>query len=306
MPLPSRGIDCRASRSARSCERGSAPTTWTSWQRCHELTGGDPSLTEVVVQALRDIGGASLEALDRIEEEPPASLVEHVRHRLASCDASTRAVAEAAALAGRHSTVARLHDLTGQPVPSITRSVAELEAIDLLQGITHPVYRSPLEAAAVRSNVESDRAASLHGQMARLLHAHGGDDLDVADHLAASAPLLTPWAGPTLLRAGRRVSQSRDARTAVRWLRRALEEPLSDRDRQLVLEQRRVSWRSATAPPSAASAPWPMRPGRPATDSDWPAPCSPMPHRTRRWPSWMRCSPPPRIPCSGAGSRASC
>ena len=206
-------------------------------RRCHDLTGGHPVLLGHVVETLApETPSAMAAALARLEVEPPAPIVDAVAEQLEALSSGGRGVAEAAAVAGRHATVGRLRALTDLPAAELARRIGELADAGLVRGADAPALWSPIEAAAVLHRTAAGRRLDLHARMARLLHAQGGADDDIAHHLCSAAPVIAPWVGPTLLRAGRRAVRSGDLEGGTRLLRMALESQLAEDERCQVLE----------------------------------------------------------------------
>ena len=206
-------------------------------RRCHELTGGDPDLLEHVLDALESAGPPiDLDAVDRLEHDPPAMVVASVVRTLHDLTEPVRAVAEAASVAGSESTMSRLTQLAERSKEETRTAIAELVAAGILCRDDAPTYRSPLEAAAVRSLLGGTRRRGLHRTMATVLHAQGGADMVIAHHLSMAGPTGEPWAGSALLCAARQSARAGDHASAVRWLRQALDEPLDDEDQCRVLD----------------------------------------------------------------------
>ncbi len=206
-------------------------------RRCHDLTGGDPFLVDALVDALASgPSPTDLDAVNHLEVTPPPPVVASAAQRLRALTTGARDVAEAAAVAGPLSTLSRLRVLTGRPAAAVRPAVEELVTAGFLRGVTVPVYRAPLVAAAVRHELDGARRQQMHARLARLLNEQGGADLDIAHHLSAAGSIGEPWAGPTLRRAARQTAQAGRQHQAVRWLRSALEEPLTESEQRRVLE----------------------------------------------------------------------
>ena len=207
-------------------------------RRCHDLTGGDPGLLQIVLDAVSpDPCTIDLPTLDGLEERPPPAVVSSIERRRGELSPPAAAVAEAAAIAGALSTVSRLSALSDLPKGDTRLAVTELVTAGLLQSDTTPVYRARLEAAAVRHRMDEERRRELHRRLAVVLHERGGGgDLDIAHHLHGAGTTGEQWAGPTLLRAARQVSRAGEHRRAVTWLRHAFDEPLGEDDRCRVLD----------------------------------------------------------------------
>ncbi len=204
--------------------------------RCMQLTGGNPFLVDsllgaVAERALRPEAGA----LDELRDAPPTRVIDTVRMRLARLTDDHAAIAGAAAVAGRHATVGRLCELTGRSATAVTEAVGELRDTGLVGSGDTATFVHPLEATAAVRELSPTLVEQLHRRMAELLHDEGGDDDEIAAHLEHAGPVGEPWAPEVLLRAGRRTGHAGDHQTAVRWLRRALAEPVHRGSRAEVL-----------------------------------------------------------------------
>lgn len=193
--------------------------------RCLELTGGNTFLVGSLLDAVAERGlPADATALDHLGEAPPRRVIDAVRLRLARLPDDVAAIAGAAAVAGRHSSIPRLCELTGRAPAEVTAAVAELHEAGLLGTTGTPAFIHPLEANAALSELSPTTVEHLHRRMAEALHDLGAEDVEIARHLEHCGPIGAPWATLALRRAGERSAHAGDHPTAVRWLRRALEE----------------------------------------------------------------------------------
>lgn len=203
-------------------------------ERCCGLTGGNPFVLGALLDTLT-ARGLPAEAASLDDLEPPARVSDAVRLRLMRCGEATAAVAGAAAVAGRHATLARLCELTGLAPDEVTVAVEELQAAGLVDSGAAPSFLHPLEASAAIGELSPSLVERLHRRMAELLHHEGADDVEIAPHLEQCGPIDEPWAPLTLRRAGQRSAHGGDHATAVRWLRRALTEQVTGSERAELL-----------------------------------------------------------------------
>ncbi|MGX7674338.1 LuxR C-terminal-related transcriptional regulator [Plantactinospora sp. DSM 117369] len=137
-------------------------------------------------------------------------------------DPDTRAVAQAAAVAGDQATVDLLAHVTGLTVTAVTSAVDRLCWLGHLEvhgtrfGFPNPVLR-----AAVRALVGPATRVGLHARVAGYLRTHGGPLRALADHTERSAGPGDESAARTLIDAGLSCVFSAPARSG-RWLAAAL------------------------------------------------------------------------------------
>lgn len=216
-PLTERGIE----QLVRTRIAGAGPDFV---DRCAEVTGGNPFLLVALLDAVIDRDLPAVAAtIDGLE--PPETVRQAVRLRLARCGEVAAIVAGAAAVAGRHATVARLCALTDRVPGEVTAAIEELEVAGI------PSSPHPVNARAVLAELSPSLVERLHRRMAELLHHEGADDVAISPHLERCGPIGQPWAPRALRRAGKRSAHDGDHATAVRWLRRALDEDVSDPER---------------------------------------------------------------------------
>ncbi|EHN09314.1 putative regulatory protein [Patulibacter medicamentivorans] len=202
-------------------------------RHCHELTGGNPFLTIEIVAELRtrrqqgtDAGLALLEGgLDRF--------VAHILTRAESVGPEAAAVAEAVAVLGPGARIDDLAALAGIGVDEVAHALDGLGHVGLLSaadgGFRHPILRSALyDAIGLRQR------QALHELAARRFVARAEPAREAAAHVLATRPGRAPWARDVLIRAGHDDLLAGAPETAVRYLRRALDEGI-DRDDEAVL-----------------------------------------------------------------------
>ncbi len=194
-------------------------------QACAHVTGGNPFLLEELLTVLRADGIApTAAAAHRVGELVPDSVLDAVVISLgrlpepASRLASAVAVLDEAALP-----VAA--ELAGLAIGAAEDAADALTEAHLLNAGEPLSIVHPLIAAAVLADLPERARARAHRQAARLLAAHGAEVGRVAVHLLKTRPAGDPWASATLRAAGRECLIHSENRSAVRLLRRAMEEP---------------------------------------------------------------------------------
>lgn len=192
---------------------------------CADVTGGNPRLVAAVAAAVRD--GTVLPhgpGTDQVRGLTVPSLTSGLHARLRQASPHAAEVARAIAVLSTHATRDRVWRLTTIPAPAVTAAISVLRRMGVvtedgdLVRITQPLLRT-----AVLSGVPADLIA----QAAHLLHEAGVPQPALADHLLASPVIGDEWVVDAL-RAGAAAALS-DGRpeTAVRYLRRALREPVT-------------------------------------------------------------------------------
>ncbi|MFE2105161.1 AAA family ATPase [Kitasatospora sp. NPDC059463] len=133
-----------------------------------------------------------------------------------------------------------LADLTGADPGRLTGWLAHLTLhhhVDTPGPGHWPRFAHPLLADAVLTGHAPGHRAEVHLAAAEHLHRTGAPDETVAGHLLLT-PAPTPrWAADTLRRAARQAAEADHPADAATLLRRVLAEPLSDRQRGLLLTE---------------------------------------------------------------------
>lgn len=196
-------------------------------EACTQAAGGNPLFVRelLMVAAERDIP-ATDEGGDRLRGVGPAAVAEAVLLALGRHGPEATRVVRALAILGD---AARLADVAAlarvDPGTTVDLAVA-LTQDGVLRSTGDDVsFAHPIVGQAVRDHLEPLERARGHGEAARVLHAAGAPDEQVAAHLVASAPAGEAWAGDVLRGAAARASDLGQHDTAARLLSRALEEP---------------------------------------------------------------------------------
>ncbi|MEU6763823.1 AAA family ATPase [Streptomyces sp. NPDC046853] len=189
-------------------------------------TRGNPRHT---IRLLRELPGETWQDW-RPELPAPARYAATVRHRLAGCGPSARALVEACSVLGQDTTLAEaaaLADLD-TPLPAVDEArAAGLLAVTLKPARPQLAFPHPLTRAAVLTGIDLPRRAALHARAARITPDRGRQlthravgviaaDEDLADELdryAVERASAGEWSAvaDALVRAGR-LSSGRRAR----------------------------------------------------------------------------------------------
>ncbi|HEU4971240.1 MAG TPA: AAA family ATPase, partial [Gaiellaceae bacterium] len=195
------------------------------------MTGGNPFYLVELLRDVRATGAAQPAALRRIG---PRSIAQAIRFRGRG---SSEAIAFARSLAvlgdgARIQDVAALADLDLETAPGVADAMIadEVLATGPNLGFSHPIVRT-----AVYEDIGPREREVMHQRAARLLHARGGDADRIALQLLATAPDADPWVVDVLRDAAEAARNRGAPDVAVRYLRRAHEEPPDGSTRSDVL-----------------------------------------------------------------------
>ena len=187
-------------------------------EACHTATGGNPFLVSALVEHPELDAG-------RLPEIGARSVIRSVAQRLGRLGADTEALARAVAVLGtdaepRHAyALAELDERSGAAAEDALVVAGVLAARRPLEFV-HPIVR-----AAVAEQLSPPERARRHLAAARMLDAEGGDAERIAPHLLAADARGDAWVVDTLRRAAARSVGRGAPDAAVRYLRRALDEP---------------------------------------------------------------------------------
>ncbi len=204
--------------------------------RCHRLAHGNPFMVVELCRSLALTGiPPNRETADRLEELVPDSIVRHATARLARLPPAAVALAHAAATLGDGAGLRQAADLAGLGLEDATRAADALFEAGLFSSVAPLEFTHPLLQAVLLSDRPPAEQAAAHGRAARILD-EAGQSLDrVCAHLLRAQPTREPWV-IARLRAGAAVAMSRGTpSTAVRYLRRALDQAPPRAAREAVL-----------------------------------------------------------------------
>lgn len=130
-----------------------------------------------------------------------------------------------------------LAELSGADPARVTGWLTAMTGLGLLRpgGDGRPRYAHPLLRDAVLACVPATRRYAVRGAAAEVTRRWGAPAETVAGHLLLAGPVGQPWAPTTLHGAASLALRAGRTGDAVAYLRRALDEPLSDGQRQRLL-----------------------------------------------------------------------
>jgi DNA-binding CsgD family transcriptional regulator len=205
---------------------------------CAEVTGGNPFLTYELVASLRAEGVApTARTAAGLAGMVPDSVLHSVVLRLARLPATSRALAEAAAMLGPDAplrvgaVVAELSDTDAGRAADALVAAGILRLGDPLQ------FAHPLIGEAVAAEMPQSARSRAHRRAADRLSADGASRERVGAHLRLTAPARDAWVVSALRTAAAESMARGEAVVSVRLLERALTEPPPVEERSSLLEQ---------------------------------------------------------------------
>ncbi|MHB1837920.1 MAG: ATP-binding protein, partial [Solirubrobacteraceae bacterium] len=190
------------------------------------LTGGNPFYLLELLRALKEQGKraptVSAEALRVLN---PDSIARSVLMRIVGLPAGSMELAQAVAILGSGAEPRLAWALAGIDAATASRALDALTAAELLNREQALSFVHPLVAQVITSDIPVHTRGHLHRQAAVLLGAEHADPERVAAHLLAATCAGDSWAVEALRSAGRRAMAHGGTESAVRYLKRALDEP---------------------------------------------------------------------------------
>ncbi len=180
---------------------------------CRAVAGGNPLL---LLNLLRAFTG-------KVEGVTAPALLPTLNVRLRRLAAHAPDALHALAVLGGEVTLPRVAELIGAEPCELAGTIAALHRMGLLSAdgeLVHPLVRNTL-----REELTITERQDLHTAAARLLTDTGASAEAVAEHLVETRPLDEEWASEVLVSAAGRARTRNRVADAVRYLRRALDEP---------------------------------------------------------------------------------
>ncbi|MFF7181137.1 AAA family ATPase [Streptomyces sp. NPDC008121] len=205
----------------------------------HRLSGGNPllvrELARTLLQRRIDPSVADADALAAIAVD---ILGGHLRSLLGAMHEDAAELARAMATLGEGAAPHEAASLAHQSVEVATRQLSALRAAGILRDDGSLGFAHPLAVAALRDVTGTARLTALHGTAAEILHRCHAENDRVASHLVRSFPLGAQWAAGALENAARDAVHEGKPAAALAFASRRLQEPFAtpdDRVRALVL-----------------------------------------------------------------------
>jgi len=193
---------------------------------CHEATRGNPFLLQEVLRTLVDQGAEPVAAsASRIADMGPSAVSRAILSRIDRISPGTPDLARAVAVLGpdtplRHAAALACLSLAQAGIAADRLAAAEILRPGRPLGFVHPVVR-----AAVYEALRPAARFDAHRRAAQILAEDGAPPDRVAAHLLACEPAGDPWVVTVLQQAAQHALNSGAPDSAVRYLRRALDEP---------------------------------------------------------------------------------
>jgi DNA-binding CsgD family transcriptional regulator/tetratricopeptide (TPR) repeat protein len=227
-------LSVRAIGDLTAAEVGSRPSEQLA-SACREATAGNPFF---LVELLRSLDGKQLDSpaddTGALVEKAAASISRSILSRLSKLGEHSVTVARAVAVLEPNAETRLIAELADLPLDSVAESCALLVRARLLSDSQPVTFAHPLAREAVLSEVPAPRRAADHAIAARILERDGAVADTVAAHLLLAEQRGDDWAVGALRTASAGALARGAPETAVRYLRRALQEPPGRADRPAV------------------------------------------------------------------------
>jgi len=218
-------LSVQATVALTAAEVGSLPSEQFAGA-CREATAGNPFL---LVELLRSLADEQLDSTaddsGPLVEKAAAGISRSILARLAKLGEHSVAVARAVAVLEPNAETRLVGELAGLAENVVTESFELLIRARLLSDSRPVAFAHPLVREVVLSEVASPRRAVDHSRAARLLHRDGDDADTVAAHLLLAELGGDEWVVEALREAAAAALGRGAPEAAVRYLRRALQEP---------------------------------------------------------------------------------
>jgi DNA-binding CsgD family transcriptional regulator len=224
----------------RELGRSASPEFCTA---CWELTGGNPLFVRELLAAARNdrLTGGS-ESVEALRELASSALSASVRVRLARMGPDAVELARAVAVLGSQPEVATAAELAGLSAVTAELVADELAAAQILAPGRPLDFSHPLIGEAVYADMATGARRLAHRRAASMLDRAGAADA-VAAHLLMTGPADDEWVVRKLSAAALGARERGAPEVAASYLRRALDEPASERERAgLLLRLGEAEW----------------------------------------------------------------
>ena len=204
----------------------------------YHATGGNPLLLSELLRTLAAEDVAPVEAsVPVVERLAPDAVTRSVRLRLMRLPAESVRLARAVAVLGDRVDREQAAAVAELEQPQIAPAASALVRADLLRPERPFSFVHPLVRNAVYESIPAQEREAEHARAAELLVELGAPPQQVAAHLLLAPPGSVPGAVELLRGAADRAVREAGLESAVRYLARALEEPLEDDERGELLLQ---------------------------------------------------------------------
>ena len=193
---------------------------------CALATGGNPFyLRELLASALAEGVQGGVEGAARLPELVPQAVTDSVLLRLSRLPEPAATLAAAVSVLGDGTLLRHAALLAEIPAEKAEQAADVLAEVQVLADGEPLHFAEALTGAAIRESLPTLFRSRLHRRAAELLKADGAEVDAIAAHLLACQPHGDPAAVEVLRSAAERAAAKGDARSAQRFLDRALAEP---------------------------------------------------------------------------------
>lgn len=199
---------------------------------CAEASGGNPFLIRAIVQALRDDQIApTAENAGTIDALRPEVVRRQLLVRISRLGGDAAAIASVAAVLGDGARIETAAELAEIEPDTAARAADALVAAEILASAVPLAFAHPLLRASLYDDLPAAQRARAHVRAARRLRDEHAASETIATQLLGATRVGEEWAFHTLQDAAQRALASGNPESAAHYLARALEEPLTGRDR---------------------------------------------------------------------------
>jgi DNA-binding CsgD family transcriptional regulator len=203
---------------------------------CHEVSGGNPFLLHELARTLAAQAiSPSAEQAPRVHQLAPEHVTRTVLVRLSRLSGEARDVARGVVMLGDDADPQLVAELAGLDAEAVVAGADELRAAAILEPGAALRFIHPLVRTALHADIPAGERAEAHARAAELLRRHGAGSQRLAAHLVLTEARGDRATVEALLDAGGRAVASGAPRSAISYLRRALQEPAPDELRAAVL-----------------------------------------------------------------------
>jgi len=205
---------------------------------CHHATGGNPLLLRELLRTLaaEDVSpvAASIPVIERLA---PDAVTRSVRLRLGRLSAEAAQLARSVAVLGDRAEQEQAAALAALERRQVASAAAALARVDLFHPDPPFSFVHPLVRNAVYESIPAQEREAEHARAAELLVELGAPPQRVAAQLLLAPPESVPRGVELLREAAGRATAEGGLESAVRYLTRALDEPVAEEERgELLLE----------------------------------------------------------------------
>ncbi|MEA2319659.1 MAG: hypothetical protein QOD44_3848, partial [Solirubrobacteraceae bacterium] len=193
---------------------------------CHEATAGNPFLLRELLGALEQEGvEATAAGAARVREIGPAPVSRAVSLALRSLPPAATALARAIAVLGDGAPLGRVAALARIRVDDAADAAADLADAGVLAAADRPAFIHPIVGRAIYEELDAAERAVAHRAAMAVLREESEPPERIAAHVLKASAARDPEAVAVLRAAAADAVRRGAPRSAVRYLRRALDEP---------------------------------------------------------------------------------